>query len=300
MTPPTTPPARSTPYTGDDLRPLYAPRSIAIVGASPRPGSFGDRTLANLSSFDGRIHLVNAKYTDISGRPCHPTLASLPEIPDMVVITTPAPTVEAVVEDCIACGVPSAVQARRARRAAESGLRLLGPNCVGLLDYVGGARVTFAGVPEGRVTGGPAIGLICQSGALGFALAQAMDRGVAFSHVLSCGNSVDIDVADWISVLADDPHCTVIACAFEGVAEPGRFLAAAARAWACRKPLVGFKLATGEDGAAGAAATLRAGPQPLRRHRPDHQRPSRPARLRRRAAGRSGLWHADLRLSLCL
>lgn len=261
--------ARGDPWTREALLPLYAPRSIAIVGASMRPGSFGARTLANLAAYDGRIHLVNARYDTIDGRPCHASVRVLPEVPDLVVITTPAPTVEEVLEDCIAAGVPAAIvyasgfaetgdpedaarQDRLATRAAEAGLRLLGPNCVGMLDYVSGARVTFAGVPAGRVTEGPAIGLICQSGALGFALAQAMDRGVAFSHVLSCGNSADVDVADWISALADDPHCSVIACAFEGAPDPRRFLAAAERAWARDKPLVVFKLATGEEGAVAA------------------------------------------------
>ncbi|AFK55101.1 CoA-binding protein [Tistrella mobilis] len=261
--------ARGDPWTREALLPLYAPRSIAIVGASMRPGSFGARTLGNLDAYDGRIHLVNARYDTIDGRPCHASVGVLPEVPDLVVITTPAPTVEEVLEDCIAAGVPAAIvyasgfaetgdpedaarQDRLATRAAEAGLRLLGPNCVGMLDYVSGARVTFAGVPAGRVTEGPAIGLICQSGALGFALAQAMDRGVAFSHVLSCGNSADVDVADWISALADDPHCSVIACAFEGAPDPRRFLAAAERAWARDKPLVVFKLATGEEGAVAA------------------------------------------------
>lgn len=260
---------RPDPYGRGQLRALYAPDSIAIVGATPRAGSFGARTAANLADFDGRVYLVNAKYREIDGRPCHASVAALPEAPDLVVVTTPAPSVEDVIEDCITGGARAAViyasgfaetgdaedvarQQRLARRAAETGLKLLGPNCVGLLNYINGARVTFAGVPEGRATGGPAIGLISQSGALGFALAQAMDRGVCFSHVVSCGNSVDVDVADWVAVLAEDPDCSVIACTFEGLADPQRFLRAASRAREHDKPLVVFKLATGEDGAAAA------------------------------------------------
>ncbi len=260
---------RNEPYSHAELRPLLAPQSIAIVGASPRAGSFGGRTLANLGGYSGRVYPINAKYAEIGDQACFPSLDALPEAPDLVVITPPGETVEGVIEECIARGVPSVMvyasgfaetakpddvarQERLAHRAREAGLRLLGPNCVGLLNYLSGARVTFAGVPEGRLEAGPAIGLVCQSGALGFALAQAMERGVAFSHVLSCGNSTDVDAADWVSALAEDPSCTAIACAFEGVSDPMRFLKAAEKAWARDKPLIVFKMATGEEGAAAA------------------------------------------------
>ncbi|WP_121062493.1 acetate--CoA ligase family protein [Chachezhania antarctica] len=257
------------PYTRDDLLPLYDPKSVAVIGASPRPGSFGGRTIENLGGFDGTVYPVNEKYDEIGGHRCYPSLAALPTVPDLVVLTTPAASIEPLLEDCIAAGVSSvmvyasgfsevateegqAAQARMASRAAEAGVRLLGPNCVGLLNYTSGARITFAGTPEGRLEGGPAIGLVCQSGALGFALVQAMERGVGFSHVVSCGNSSDVDVADWVSALAAEPTCSAIACAFEGVADPRKFLAAAEAAWAADKPLIVYKMAVGEEGAAAA------------------------------------------------
>lgn len=263
----------NSPYTQQDLRPLYDPKSIAVVGASPRAGSFGGRTVDNLAGYDGALYPVNEKYAEIGGHTCYPSLAALPEVPDLAVLTTPAASIEALLEDCIAAGVPAvmvyasgfaevatdegiAAQSRIAKRATEAGVRLLGPNCVGLLNYISGARISFAGTPEGRLAIGPAIGpaigLVCQSGALGFALAQAMDRGVAFSHVVTSGNSSDVDVADWISALADDPNCTAIACAFEGVSDPLKFLAAARLAWDRKKPLIVFKMATGKEGAAAA------------------------------------------------
>lgn len=260
---------RRAPYTREALLPMYAPRSIAVIGASPRAGSFGGRTIENLADYDGNLYPVNAKYEQIAGVSCFASLEALPEVPDLVVLTTPANTVEALLEDCIAAGVPSvmvyasgfsemateegrAAQDRMALRAQEAGIRLLGPNCVGLLNYTSDARITFAGTPQGRLKDGPAIGLICQSGALGFALVQAMERGVGFSHVLSCGNSSDVDVADWVSALADDPDCTAIACAFEGLQDPLKFLKAAQIAWSRNKPLIVYKMATGEEGAAAA------------------------------------------------
>jgi acetyl-CoA synthetase len=264
-------PARKRLYSREDLKPLYAPRRIAVVGATPRAGAFGQRTFQNLEAFSGEIDLVNARYDAIDGKACHPSLQALPVAPDLAVITTPGASVEEVLEDCIAAGVPAAMvyasgfaetgspedverQARLARRAQEGGVRLLGPNCVGLLNYQLGARVSFAGVPDVPAVpaGMPAIGLVSQSGALGFALAQAAERGVRFSHVLSCGNSADVDVADWINVLAEDPDTTVIACSFEGLADPDRFRRAAEAAWRADKPLIVHKLATGSEGAAAA------------------------------------------------
>ena len=261
---------RLEPYRRADLRPLYDPKSIAIIGASPRPASFGARTAVNLKGFfGGHTFLVNDKYERIGETPCYPNLRALPDVPDVALVTTPAATVEPIIEACIEAGVPSVMlyasgfaeigtqeaietQNRIVRRAREGNLRLLGPNCVGLLNYTSGARITFAAVPETRPLAPFAIGLVSQSGALGFALAQAIERGVSFSHVLTSGNSADVDVADWIAVLAEDPACAVIACAFEGIAHPLKMLAAAERAWDSGKPLVVFKLATGETGAAAA------------------------------------------------
>ncbi|WP_375173990.1 acetate--CoA ligase family protein [Pseudooceanicola sp.] len=260
---------RTEPYSRAELLPLYDPKSIAVIGASTRPGSFGGRTVENLVGYDGALYPVNEKYDEIAGVRCYPSLAALPEVPDLAVLTTPAASVEGLLEDCIAAGVPAvmvyasgfseigteearATQTRIAARAAEAGVRLLGPNCVGMLNYTSGARVSFAGCPQGRQAGGPAIGVVCQSGALGFALAQAMDRGVGISHVASCGNSSDVDVADWVAALADEPTCTAIACAFEGLADPQKFLRAAQIAWDRNKPLVVYKMAVGEEGAAAA------------------------------------------------
>ncbi len=97
-----------------------------------------------------------------------------------------------------------------------------------------------------------AIGIISQSGSLGFSLAQAIERGAAVSHVLTSGNSCDVDVADYVAFLADEPSCRAIACVFEGMADPGRMIRAAEIAWQAGKPLVMYKMATGVRGAQAA------------------------------------------------
>ncbi|MFZ4408011.1 MAG: acetate--CoA ligase family protein, partial [Paracraurococcus sp.] len=265
-------------YRAADLARLLNPRSIAIIGASERAGSFGERTQRNLAQFQGRVHLVNARYQALGGLPCHASLAALPEVPDIAVVAAPMEAVEGLVHECVAAGVGAAIiyaagfaetgkaeritlQSRIAAIAREGGVRLVGPNCIGMLDYASGATISFAAVPRpaappGRaalgVAGSRAIGIVSQSGNLGFALAQGVERGVAISRVLACGNSADVDVADGVAALAEDPACAAIACVFEGMADPTRLVQAAEIAWAADKPLVVYKLATGEQGAAAA------------------------------------------------
>jgi acetate---CoA ligase (ADP-forming) len=257
-------------YRAADLARLLNPRSIAIIGASERAGSFGERTQRNLVHFQGGVHLVNARYQSLGGLPCHASIAALPEVPDIAVVAAPMEAVEGLVQECVASGVGAAIiyaagfaetgkadrialQARIAAIAREGGVLLVGPNCIGMLDYASGATISFAAVPRPAVAPGrAAVGIVSQSGNLGFALAQGVERGVAISRVLACGNSADVDVADGVAALAEDPACAAIACVFEGMAEPTRLAEAAEIAWAADKPLVVYKLATGEQGAAAA------------------------------------------------
>ena len=257
-------------YRHADTRRLFDPASIAIVGASPNAGSFGARTLANLHGYTGRIHLVNGKYDRIGERPCVAALADIGEVPDCVFIAVPRDAVRPVVEECVRLGVggvvifasgfgesedPAHQQLQRELVALTAGTptRLLGPNCLGAMNAVTGLLATFALIPERmRIEGCRSIGLISQSGALGVGLSQAVELGVSFSHVLTLGNGCDVDVADEIAFLAEDPACDVIACVFEGTTNPGRLLEAGALARRQGKAVVVFKLATGASGAEAA------------------------------------------------
>jgi acyl-CoA synthetase (NDP forming) len=256
-------------YRHADLQRMMNPASIAIVGASGRAGSFGQRLEANLAHFSGRLYLINANYTQLGERPCYPSLSALPEVPDCVVISAPREAVEGVLEECAALKVGGAVlfasgfaetgkperiaqQKRIVQLAQKAGVRLIGPNCIGLANFRLGAVMTFSGTPVVESVRDASIGLVSQSGALGFALSQAIERGVSFSHVLTSGNSADVDVADYVAFLAEDPGCKVIACVFEGMSDPLRFIEAAHIARRAGKPLVVYKIATGEQGAAAA------------------------------------------------
>lgn len=248
---------------------LIAPRSVAVVGVSERPNAFGSRTVANMKSFDGKLYQINARHTELAGRPCYPNIRALPETPDCVVIATPREAVESIALECAACGVGgilvfaagfaetgkpehAALQARLLAIAHDADMRMVGPNAIGLVNYAIGAGLTFSAMPDRRPLRPNAIGIVSQSGSLGFSLAQAVERGVSVSHVLTAGNSCDVDVADQVAYLAQEPDCRAIACLFEGMADPSRMLQAAELAWRADKPLVIYKIATGKEGARAA------------------------------------------------
>jgi acetate---CoA ligase (ADP-forming) len=263
-------PAReSTVYRHADLVRLLNPKSVAVIGASTRAGSFGERVLNNLTKFDGRHYAVNARYDRIGELPCYPSVGALPEVPDCAVIATPRESVEQIVRDCAAIGVGGAIvfasgyaEVGKPERIAEqerlvgiargAGMRLVGPNCIGVVNTALRAELTFMTITPIPPPRPKAIGLISQSGALGMTLAQACVRNVSFSHVMTSGNSCDVDMADYISFLVDEPGCGAIACVFEGMADPRRLLRAAEMAWQADKPLIVFKMATGEQGARAA------------------------------------------------
>ncbi|WP_174247264.1 CoA-binding protein, partial [Acidisphaera sp. L21] len=183
---------RPIPYTRAEMARLMSPRSVAIIGASERKGSFGNRAMENLASFDGPVYLVNARYQQIEGKPCYPDVASLPEVPDCVFIAVGREAVEPIVSQCADLGVGGAivvasgyVETARPERAAEqqrltaiarrSGMRLVGPNTIGIVNYAVGAGLTFSAMPDRRALLPHAIGIISQSGSLGFSLAQAVE-----------------------------------------------------------------------------------------------------------------------------
>ncbi len=250
-------------YGHAELRRLIDPEIVAVVGASATPGSFGQRTLANLSSFTGEVFAINPKYGTLLGRPCVPSLADLPRPPDCVVLCVARPAVQGMIEEAGAAGAGGvivyasgfsetgkperiAAQEELVRTARRLGVRIAGPNCVGLANTRTRAGMNFMPDYDGMGHRRGPVAIVSQSGALGYAVLQAMARGIGFSHYLAAGNSADVDVADFVAYLADDPDVrSVIAC-FEGVKDGGRFLDAARRARAAGKALIVYKAGNGE------------------------------------------------------
>ena len=250
-------------YGADDLGRLINPGTVAVVGASETRGSFGERTLSNMAAFTGKVFAINPKYQTLLGRPCVASLAEMPESPDCVVLCVARPMVESMIEAAAAVkaggvvvyasgfaetGKPDRIEAqqRLVELARRTGVRVVGPNCVGLANTRSGAGLNFmpdyAGMGHRR---GP-IGIVSQSGALGYTVLQGMERGIGFSHYLAAGNSCDVDVCDFVSYLAEDDNTRAIICLLEGVKDGDRFLAAARKAHDAGKALIVYKTGNSE------------------------------------------------------
>jgi acetyltransferase len=244
---------------------LLSPRSIAFIGASPKPGSVGRIIAANLltGGFEGHIFLVNPKYSEIDGIACFPSVASLPEPPDLAVIATPPATVPALIAELGAKGTRAVVvitagfgpDLRRAvlEAARPYCLRIIGPNCLGLILPRIGINASFAQ----RMPLKGDVAFLSQSGALVTGLIDwAHAHGVGFSHVVSMGDMADVDFGDLLDVLAGDPQSRAILLYVEQVTAAPKFLSAARRA-ARAKPVIVLK--SGRHATAAKAALSHTG-----------------------------------------
>lgn len=253
---------------------LFRPRSIAIVGASTDPRKLGGRPLANMlrGGFKGRLYPVNPGAREVQGLPSFASLEAIPDPVDQAVIAVPAAAAPAALEACIRKGVRvavmfssgfgelgaegRAVQQQMAARCRESGMRLLGPNCLGVMNPADGVFCTFTG----SLTGNRAwprvgrIGIATQSGAVGtYCYTLLADRGAGISHYVATGNEADVDVAACIAWLAQDDATEVILTYLEGCRDGARLREALALCAARGKPVVAMKVGVSE---AGAAATI--------------------------------------------
>ncbi|MDO8484908.1 MAG: acetate--CoA ligase family protein [Candidatus Limnocylindrales bacterium] len=239
-----------------DLRPLFAPRSIAVVGASPRSW-IAETVRDNLRVMQSatRCQFVNPKYEELYGQPCYPSLDALPERPDVAIVALNPLRAASVVEAAAAAGIPAviipgggvveggeaaaAMQADVARIAREHGLALVGPNCMGVIDLTANAATYIGDVspylPRGGVAG------IAQSGSVTDAFVHSGSR-VGFSRIISSGSEVVLDICDYLAYCLDDPETSSVILFVEGFKRPERFLALADRALELGKPIMAVKV----------------------------------------------------------
>lgn len=247
-----------------ELAPLINPASVAVIGASNTPGSFGNRALENIDvGYDGTVYAINPKYDVVRGVPAFPTIADTPEPPQCALISVPRAAVMDQLRMCAERGVKGAIvfssgfaevgsaegiadQTAMADLARDSGMRIVGPNCVGIINVRRPIGMTFMPKFYEMPMLAGSIGVVSQSGALGYVILQALMRGVPFSHYLSPGNSCDVDVLDLVNYLVEDPDVATIAATFEGVRDGDRLVEVGRRALAAGKPLIVFKLAHAE------------------------------------------------------
>ncbi|GBD10941.1 Succinate--CoA ligase [ADP-forming] subunit alpha [bacterium HR23] len=238
-----------------DLDALFHPRSIAVVGASPDPEKMGHRYVRILKEFGfpGPIYPIHPKAPDILGLRAYPSLLDVPGTVDYVISCIPAPNILELVEECARKGVrlihsytarfretgrhdAASLEQEFLRRARQAGIRILGPNCMGL--YYPKMGISFK---HNMAREPGTVGVLSQSG--GNAVEMVFDgslRGLRFSKVISYGNAVDLNEADFMEYFADDLETQVVCAYIEGVKEGRRFFRALKRA-AQRKPVVVLK-----------------------------------------------------------
>jgi acetate---CoA ligase (ADP-forming) len=257
----------------DAIAHLLAPRSVAIVGASSDPGRIGGRPVRyyRQARFAGRLYPINPNRDEVQGYRAYPTIDSVPEPIDLAVIAIPAAQVAASIEQCARKGAKAAVvfsagfaeigpqgvalQRELLGVASRCGVRLLGPNCLGLFNARIGHFATFSSFPESGLPVPGGVGLVTQSGAYGtHVLMQARARRIGVNVWVSTGNEVDLDVAALIEALANDADTDVIACYLEGVRHAPTLMSALGTAHAARKPVILMKVGRSAVGAEAAAS----------------------------------------------
>ena len=249
------------------VEPLFRPKSVAIVGASESGGAGWSRQVFENLEFAGfptRLYLVNPRRDELWGQPVYPDFAALPEPIDLALTIIPAETIPDALRQGVESGLKSAliyaarfgeggdaVGAERAQAvkalSERHGLRVCGPNCMGSISVR--ERMLFYPAPRVRDLPAGPVGVVFQSGGtFQYWLQQAALRGLGYSYAVSSGNELDLDIADYINFMVEDPETRLIACMVEGIRRPEAFMAAAEKALAAAKPVVVVKIGRSERG----------------------------------------------------
>jgi acetyltransferase len=256
---------RSEPHPLDAI---FVPRSVAVIGATDRPGSVGRAVLWSLvsSPFGGTVYPVSDKRTSVLGIKAYKSVADLPESVDLAVVITPAASVPAIIGDCVTAGVRGAIvisagfkehgekgkelERQILERIQGTGLRLIGPNCLGVMNPISGLNATFAS----KIARPGNVGFISQSGALCTAILDwAQKEMVGFSAFVSVGSMLDVDWGDLIDYLGNDPRTQSVIMYMESVGDARSFLSAA-REVSLNKPIIVIKAGRTEAAAHAAAS----------------------------------------------
>ena len=249
------------------LAPIFNPKTVAVIGATDKLHSVGRTLVWNLMSnpFGGSIYPVNPKRSQVLGIPAYPSLKAIPSEIDLAIIATPAATIPAIITECVEKGVKGAIiisagfreigptgqeLERQIKEIALGKLRIIGPNCLGIMNPLIGLNATFAG----KMARPGNLGFISQSGALCTAVLDwSFPENVGFSSFISIGSMLDVDWGDLIYYLGDDPHTQAIAIYMESIGDARSFLSAA-REVALTKPIVLIKAGQTEASAKAASS----------------------------------------------
>jgi acyl-CoA synthetase (NDP forming) len=250
----------------DSIARLLSPASVAVIGASGDARKTSGRPIAFLRKhgFEGRLYPVNPRYEEIDGLRCYPSVAALPEVPDVAIILLGPERANQAVADLAARGCPAAIvlaggygetgaagaQRQEALKAARGSMRILGPNTIGLVNLTDRVTLSASGALDMDELLAGRVAVVSQSGGiLGALLSRGVAAGIGFSKLISTSNEVDLDVADFVDHLADDPATSVIALYLEGLRDSEKFSRAARKARHAGKPVVVYKVGRSEAGA---------------------------------------------------
>jgi acetyltransferase len=248
---------------------LFKPRSVAVIGATDKEGSVGLAMMNNLKTFRGKVFPINPKRDQVLGLKAYPNIAAVPEKVDLAVIITPAPTVPGVIGECIAAGAKSALiisagfkeigpegaelERQILAQARDAHMRIVGPNCLGIMNTRIGLNATFADA----IANPGNVAFISQSGALCTAVLDwSFREKVGFSYFISVGSMLDVGWGDLIDYLGDDPDTDSIVMYMETIGDARSFISAA-REVALNKPIIVIK--AGRTAAAAQAAASHTG-----------------------------------------
>jgi acyl-CoA synthetase (NDP forming) len=242
-------------------RALFSPQTVALVGASADAAKLASRPQRVLRKhgFTGTIIPINPGRTEINGDRAYPDIRSVPQKVDHAFIMVPAKAVPGVIEDCAAAGVKAAtifsagfaetgeegarIQKRMVETARAGGVRLIGPNCLGIANVTGKTVLSANAVLESQALLPGALSLVSQSGSMmGGTVSRAQERGLGFSKMVSVGNECDVGVGEIVDCLVDDPDTQCILLFLEAFRDAPRLGAAARRAFDLGKPVIAFKL----------------------------------------------------------
>jgi acyl-CoA synthetase (NDP forming) len=258
---------------GKSLDPLFNPRSIAIVGASDDPNRIGGLPIQFLRrhKYAGKIFPVNPKYREIAGLPCYPSLMEIPEPVDLALIGIPRQLVFGAMKDCGEKKIPFVIlfsagyaeMGEEGRRDQEelrrfvrgAGIRVVGPNCIGIVNTHDHVATSFtSGLEIDSLIPG-AVGLVTQSGGVGnCVLTRTYDRAIGLSYFISSGNELDLEVSDFVEYFLGDERTKSIALLLEDLKAPLKFRRVADQALKAGKPIVALKVGRSEKGRQAAAS----------------------------------------------
>ena len=265
--------AAMTHPTRSDLERFFSPKSVAIIGASQDLVTISGQPLSHLINhgYTGNLYPVNPRYQEILGHKCYPSLADLPEVPELALILINASRVADMLEQCGKKGVPYvvifssgfsetggegvALQQRLTDIARQYNIGVVGPNCQGMMNVADKAWVGFGSVffaqdyPAGRVS------MVSQSGGFGFSvLSLCSEGGLAFRQMVTTGNELGVSSLDFIDYFVRDPNTDIIACYLEGARDVARIPEIGLKAMAAGKPILMWKVGNTDEGQKAAAS----------------------------------------------